>query len=368
MVGFGMSGDAYHVTAPPEDGEGARKAMAGALTDAQLNPEQVQYVNAHATSTELGDRAETLAIRRAFGAAADQLAVSSTKVHDRTLAGRSRRGRGNFLGAGVVRPSRAADHQSAPAGRGLRPGLRAEYGAANVARITPFPIHSGSVAPTVRSFSAGFEPTIGAVSLVVLLLAAAAATTVWRGVRSLDTPLHLTAPLRFKVPAGVEFRARRGRFGRAGRGRQSQSLDLVCAPERLGAGRQGGRIRGPAGHDAARTADENGQRPSAAALVHDCRWLAGAGPARGDAAQSGHRRHAARASEFCCASRRAHGEAGESGHRCRRTIFARDLSLHRRHHRHRAAAPGPCGAAARTGRGLDKSRSGSAAAQCHTSC
>ena len=79
IVGFGMSGDAFHVTAPPEDGEGARKAMSKALTDAQLNPDQVQYVNAHATSTGLGDRAETLAIRRAFGAAADKLAVSSTK-------------------------------------------------------------------------------------------------------------------------------------------------------------------------------------------------------------------------------------------------------------------------------------------------
>ena len=79
LVGFGMSGDAYHVTAPPEDGEGARKAMAKALIDAQLNPDQVQYINAHATSTGLGDRAETLAIRRAFGPAADKLAVSSTK-------------------------------------------------------------------------------------------------------------------------------------------------------------------------------------------------------------------------------------------------------------------------------------------------
>jgi 3-oxoacyl-[acyl-carrier-protein] synthase II len=79
ILGFGMSGDAFHVTAPPEDGEGARKAMVRALADAELNPDQVQYVNAHATSTELGDRAETTAIRRAFGAAADKLAVSSTK-------------------------------------------------------------------------------------------------------------------------------------------------------------------------------------------------------------------------------------------------------------------------------------------------
>ena len=59
LVGFGMSGDAHHITAPPEDGEGARLAMANALRDAQLNQSDVQYINAHATSTELGDRAET---------------------------------------------------------------------------------------------------------------------------------------------------------------------------------------------------------------------------------------------------------------------------------------------------------------------
>jgi 3-oxoacyl-[acyl-carrier-protein] synthase II len=79
VVGFGMSGDAHHITAPPEDGEGARLAMANALHDAKLNASDVQYVNAHATSTELGDRAETIAMKRAFGDHAFKLAVSSTK-------------------------------------------------------------------------------------------------------------------------------------------------------------------------------------------------------------------------------------------------------------------------------------------------
>jgi 3-oxoacyl-[acyl-carrier-protein] synthase II len=79
LVGFGMSGDAHHITAPPEDGEGARLAMQNALRDAALNAGEVQYINAHATSTPLGDKAETVAMKRAFGEHANKIAISSTK-------------------------------------------------------------------------------------------------------------------------------------------------------------------------------------------------------------------------------------------------------------------------------------------------
>jgi 3-oxoacyl-[acyl-carrier-protein] synthase II len=79
MAGFGMSSDAYHITAPPEDGAGAALAMSNALRDAAMNPGDIQYINAHATSTPLGDRAETAAIKTAFGDHARKVAVSSTK-------------------------------------------------------------------------------------------------------------------------------------------------------------------------------------------------------------------------------------------------------------------------------------------------
>jgi 3-oxoacyl-[acyl-carrier-protein] synthase II len=79
VVGYGMSADAFHVTAPPEDGDGAYRVMRNALRDAGLQANQVQYINAHGTSTEVGDRIETVAIKRTFGEHAYKLAVSSTK-------------------------------------------------------------------------------------------------------------------------------------------------------------------------------------------------------------------------------------------------------------------------------------------------
>ena len=79
LTGFGMSGDAYHMTSPPEDGRGAAAAMQQALTDAGLNASDINYINAHGTSTEAGDLAESLAIQSVFGASASDLAVSSTK-------------------------------------------------------------------------------------------------------------------------------------------------------------------------------------------------------------------------------------------------------------------------------------------------
>jgi 3-oxoacyl-[acyl-carrier-protein] synthase II len=79
LIGFGMSGDAYHITSPSENGDGARRCMQAALADAKLAPAQVDYINAHGTSTLAGDVAETQAVKSAFGEHAYKLAVSSTK-------------------------------------------------------------------------------------------------------------------------------------------------------------------------------------------------------------------------------------------------------------------------------------------------
>ena len=79
IVGYGMSGDAHHITQPAENGDGAYRVMLNTLNDAKVQPQQVGYINAHAASTDIGDKLETIAIKRSFGDHACKLAVSSTK-------------------------------------------------------------------------------------------------------------------------------------------------------------------------------------------------------------------------------------------------------------------------------------------------
>ncbi len=97
LVGYGMSADAYHITSPAEDGDGAFRVMRNAMKDAKIQADQIQYVNAHGTSTEIGDKLESIAIKRAFGDHAYKLAVSSTKSMTGHLLG----GAGG-LEAGIV--------------------------------------------------------------------------------------------------------------------------------------------------------------------------------------------------------------------------------------------------------------------------
>lgn len=107
LAGFGLSGDAYHMTSPSEGGEGASRCMNNALRNAGLNPDQVDYVNAHGTSTPLGDLAETLAVKGTFGDYAKKLAVSSTKSMVGHLLGAAG-------GVEAIYTAMAIKHQVAP--------------------------------------------------------------------------------------------------------------------------------------------------------------------------------------------------------------------------------------------------------------
>ena len=114
IVGYGMSADAHHLTAPPEDGDGVARVMVAALEDADLGAGDIQYLNAHATSTPLGDRAEARAIDRIFGGHTARLAVSSTKSMTGPSPGRRRRARGRPHRSGAARPDGPSDDQPGP--------------------------------------------------------------------------------------------------------------------------------------------------------------------------------------------------------------------------------------------------------------
>ncbi len=107
LVGYGMSGDAYHITAPSEDGDGAMRVMGAALRDAKIGPGEVQYINAHGTSTPYNDKLETLAIKKLFGDHAGSLAISSTKSMTGHLLGAA-----GGLEAGIS--ALAVKHQMVP--------------------------------------------------------------------------------------------------------------------------------------------------------------------------------------------------------------------------------------------------------------
>jgi 3-oxoacyl-[acyl-carrier-protein] synthase II len=152
MVGYGMSGDAYHITAPTEDGDGAYRVMKAAVESAGIRPADVDYINAHGTSTPHNDRIETIAIKRAFGDHAPKLAVSSTKSMTGHLLGAA-----GGLEAGIT--VLAVHHQKIPPTVNLEEpdeGLDLDYvpKVARQAKInTRSRTRSGSAVPTDRCCS-----------------------------------------------------------------------------------------------------------------------------------------------------------------------------------------------------------------------
>ena len=139
MVGYGMSARRVpRHRAVADDGDGAFRVMRNALRDAGIAPEQIDYINAHGTSTDVGDRAETAAIKRAFGDHAYKVAVSSTKSMTGHLLGGAGGLEAGITRAGAARSDGAAHHQLRNPRSGLRSGLRAQPRPADEDRIRAF--------------------------------------------------------------------------------------------------------------------------------------------------------------------------------------------------------------------------------------
>jgi len=142
IIGYGLSGDAYHVTAPAENGDGAYRAMKAAFKNAQVAPEEVDYINAHGTSTPLGDLAELEAIKRIYGSAISKVAISSTKSSIGHLLGAAGSVESIFsilaMNHGIVPPTLNL-HTPAPEAEGINlVPLKAQEHSVNIAMSNSF--------------------------------------------------------------------------------------------------------------------------------------------------------------------------------------------------------------------------------------